>query len=240
MAITTVPIYSGVVPNRRTQSATDFTNAAVTWTDYQANTLISGINLTISEFETAVAGVDSQLSGYVTTTSGFADDAEDSADRAMQYAAEMQSSVNFKGEWSSLSGSLYTPASVYHNGAFWQLLYDLLDVSASEPGSSVNWAFSSGGSWLYKNTSSTIYAGSMIQVSATVSPVDLTLPNSMGAGEFISIKNNLNSTEQVRVLNNGYTIIGARDTLSTSDNLIFSAGDVTTIICRSTGVLEVL
>lgn len=46
----------------------------------------------------------------------------------------------FKGTWSSLTGALAQPASVYHNGAIWVLLADLADVTTSEPGVTTDWS----------------------------------------------------------------------------------------------------
>ena len=62
--------------------------------------------------------------------------AEDSEAAASVSAA----SANFAGEWSSLTGALSVPASVYHAGAYWALLVDVADVTLSEPGLSGGWA----------------------------------------------------------------------------------------------------
>ncbi len=49
--------------------------------------------------------------------------------------------ANFKGNWNSLVGSLNIPASVRHNGQFWELLENIPDVTAEEPTiSSTKWA----------------------------------------------------------------------------------------------------
>jgi hypothetical protein len=50
-----------------------------------------------------------------------------------------QSVANFKGQWSSLSGSLALPATVLHNQQIWSLLTNLADVAASEPGVTGDW-----------------------------------------------------------------------------------------------------
>lgn len=54
--------------------------------------------------------------------------------------------ANFKGNWSALTGALAKPASVFHNGAFWALLNNLADVTASQPGVSADWQVC-GGAW---------------------------------------------------------------------------------------------
>ena len=54
--------------------------------------------------------------------------------------------ANFKGAWSALTGALNKPASVFHNGAFWALLNNLANVTASTPGVSADWQVC-GGAW---------------------------------------------------------------------------------------------
>jgi multidrug efflux pump subunit AcrA (membrane-fusion protein) len=50
-----------------------------------------------------------------------------------------QSTANFKGQWSGLSGSLALPATVLHNQQIWSLLTNLANVAASEPGVTGDW-----------------------------------------------------------------------------------------------------
>lgn len=47
--------------------------------------------------------------------------------------------ANFKGAWSSLTGALNKPASVYHSGTVWALLNNLANVASSQPGVSADW-----------------------------------------------------------------------------------------------------
>lgn len=61
---------------------------------------------------------------------------------AAEIAPQLISAVNYKGIWSSLSGALSIPASVWHNGEFWILLESISNVSANEPGVSPVWAAS--------------------------------------------------------------------------------------------------
>lgn len=48
-------------------------------------------------------------------------------------------SAHFKGAWSTLTGALAVPASVFHNGAFWVLLSDVANVTAKVPGVAAEW-----------------------------------------------------------------------------------------------------
>lgn len=48
-------------------------------------------------------------------------------------------SAHFKGAWSTLTGALAVPASVFHNGAFWVLLSNVANVTAKVPGVAAEW-----------------------------------------------------------------------------------------------------
>ena len=71
-------------------------------------------------------------------------DALASKNAAALSEANAAASANFKGAWSSLTGAIAKPASVSHNGAYWALLNNLADVTASQPGVTADWAFVSG------------------------------------------------------------------------------------------------
>lgn len=59
---------------------------------------------------------------------------------ASNNAAIAIAAANFKGNWSSLTGPLAVPASVYHAGEFWILLTNIASVAANTPGVSASWA----------------------------------------------------------------------------------------------------
>lgn len=58
---------------------------------------------------------------------------------AVNAAASATGAANFKGEWSTLAGTLNRPACVKHGGRFWLLLSDLVDVTTATPGVSAAW-----------------------------------------------------------------------------------------------------
>ena len=60
--------------------------------------------------------------------------ATDEADRAQTVADSVSATANFGGPWSSLTGSVSLPLSVYHAGAYWQLIVPLADVTSVTPG----------------------------------------------------------------------------------------------------------
>ena len=57
----------------------------------------------------------------------------DSAADAAADAAAVVVDTNFYGPWSSLTGALSKPATVFHNGMYWLLNVNLADVTLSEP-----------------------------------------------------------------------------------------------------------
>jgi hypothetical protein len=117
MTIPTIPLYTGIIPDRNLQLGTPFTINVIDWLNYQ-NIQIPATNVTINGFNLAVVSVNEDAE--------IASNAESAA----------QASANFKGAWSGLVGALAIPAAVEHNGDDWQLLDDLADVTLSEPSSS--------------------------------------------------------------------------------------------------------
>ena len=71
------------------------------------------------------------------TALDFVNDKSIEAETLSTSAASISNSIisaaNFKGEWSSLTGALTVPSTVYHSGTYWQLLDDIADVTLSEP-----------------------------------------------------------------------------------------------------------
>jgi len=93
--------------------------------------------------------------------------------------------ANFKGNWSALTGALAKPASVFHNGAFWALLNNLADVTASTPGVSADWQVC-GGAWpivpISTNTTAVPWRTYMFTAACT-----LTAPAISGNGKQFGI-----------------------------------------------------
>ena len=63
---------------------------------------------------------------------------------AIAQADAARTIANFVGLWSTLTGPLNKPATVYHNGLYYALLNNLANVAASEPGVSSDWVASGG------------------------------------------------------------------------------------------------
>lgn len=54
--------------------------------------------------------------------------------QTLAYRDAAISAANGKGSWSTLTGVIAIPATVYHNSRNWQLLQNLADVTSVEPG----------------------------------------------------------------------------------------------------------
>lgn len=60
-------------------------------------------------------------------------------DDAITAGNAVVAATQFKGDWSSLSGPLSIPATVYHSGVVWMLLQNVSNVAAEVPGVSSKW-----------------------------------------------------------------------------------------------------
>lgn len=123
-------------------------------------------------------GYAGAASGSAISASGFADNAADYVNAADMYAQIALATANFKGEWSSLSGALSIPASVYHDGSYWQLLNNLANVAASEPGATGDWIGTETEveTWASVSSSATLAPGGRYRLDFPGSAITLTLP----------------------------------------------------------------
>lgn len=113
MAAPQITLFYGQVP-LRTQDQDTFNNNVADFVSWWPNA--------IPEANTAF--------NYVNTEGQAISDISQST---QSIAQSVVSAANFKGEWSSLTGALTVPSTVYHSGSYWQLLDDIPDVTASEP-----------------------------------------------------------------------------------------------------------
>jgi hypothetical protein len=140
----------------------------------------------------AAGDVQAELESLRTETLGYRNEAEGFTDDAELAAASAASSANFKGPWSSLTGALAIPASVYHEGQHWNLLVTLDDVTASEPAiGNSDWAMiSSGVSGLTPLTASgTLAVNTIYSVDAT-GDFTFVVPTGVANGDVIEVKRN--------------------------------------------------
>jgi hypothetical protein len=87
----------------------------------------------------AAALFDYLVSTMAPGSNTIAEQAYTNALAALEAAQAAYINANFKGAWSGLVGALIMPAMVSHAGERWNLLNDLADVTASEPGVSADW-----------------------------------------------------------------------------------------------------
>ncbi len=127
MTITTVPLYSGAMPDRNSQDAPTFTANYIDWLNYQP-TNITGMNVTVGEINTATAQVTVEKDAAAASAASAAVSADNAA-----------LSANLKGEWSAQTGAAAKPYNVVHSGLVWMLINNLADVTTSEPGVTADW-----------------------------------------------------------------------------------------------------
>jgi len=228
MSHTSIPLYSGIVPNR-TQSANDFADNGDDWLTYQAP-LAANYNALAASVDNTAIQVDLDATA-----------AAISADTAT-------SAANFKGEWDTnpdgtpRTGSLNVPASVAHNDSTWELLSNVADVTAVEPSVDAVWQLIIPSStWQDPKTANfNIIAGQSYLVDGSGGTVDGGLPATIVTKQEFIIHNESISTNLVRVLNPNFTIKGATGVLLAGDNLILEIGDTVHLVAKSSSILEVV
>lgn len=235
MAITPIPAFSGTPPNRN-QPQSEFNTNVANWVSYTTT-----IQTNLNTFGTEANALAVEVGGYKDLALTYSNNAAASATAALTSQNLAAASADFKGAWSSLTGALNKPASVFHNGSFWALLNNLANVTTSTPSvTNTDWQFVSGTRWQdAATTSGVITKNAMLPIVATGSSVDRQIPAGMVAGDFIVVSNSVLSTQQVRITNNGYTIYSPRITLTASDNILMVAGDSVSLRCTGTNTLEV-
>ena len=119
----------------------------------ELNTVAGEVNVNKIESETARDKAEDWADGDIDTeieTDKYS--AKHWSSKAEESKNSLASSVNFKGNWSDLTGSLSAPASVYHLSLFWQLASDLADVTVKVPGTDSEWINADTGIQMNKNS----------------------------------------------------------------------------------------
>lgn len=138
----------------------------------QMNAVAEFINDTAEQFDQTVGqavadATQAATDARDTAVSAAASASQDAAD-AEVFRNETEAArdaaialVNFAGKWADLAGPLSTPATIFHNGAYWNLLNDLADVTTSEPANdNADWLFVYSNAELRRNLldEATLYA----------------------------------------------------------------------------------
>lgn len=234
MAISALPLYGGTAPNRNQDQASFNTNMA-SWVSY---TTTSPTNY--NTFATQANALALEVSGYADDALASANDAAASAVEADTSKNLAAASADFKGLWSSLTGALNKPATVFHNGSFWALLNNLANVTTSTPSqSNADWQFISGTRWQPQQTGNfTALKNSMVSVLATSGVVVATLP-SFVATDFFCIVNDPDSTQLVRISKAGVTVKSSATTIASGDNITLRPGQTFYVFATSSTALKV-
>ena len=136
----------------------------------EANTLAEGVNAKAAE-----AAQD-------------ANEAAQSAQTALTAASTALGATAFKGPWSSLTGALNVPATVFHLGQYWILQQNLPNVAAVQPGTDLTkWTPLVAGAApsVVITTNTTAVPGIRYLMAAT--GVTLTFPTVLQKGDYFGV-----------------------------------------------------
>ena len=165
---------------------------------------------------------------YANDASGFADDSsnhaldsEQFAQQANAFAQVAATNAAFRGEWDELTGPIEMPASVYHDGAYWQLLRDLPDVTASEPGQTQDWAGTQTEiiSWEPVTGNATLASNRYYGVNFSSGQV-LTLPASPANNDIITLYKRSGNAAGAVLNRNGNTIMGLAENMNIDGDIV--------------------
>lgn len=122
-----VPGFSVPGPDFRTQSDEEFNERCQVWVDEQP------------PFHAGVVDMGAWIKRAADYVDNVAAGVDLSAQDAADFAGIAAGAAHFKGRWPTLSGELLMPASAEYQDKLWQLLEDVADVAAHEPGVSSVW-----------------------------------------------------------------------------------------------------
>ncbi len=236
MTITTVPLYSGAMPDRNSQDAATFTTNYIDWLNYQP-TNIAGMNATVGEINSATAQMTSDIANNTALMTQEKNAAAASAAAAKDSEDNAANTANQRGNWSSLTGTATPPFAVYHQGAPWVLLNSLGNITTSEPGISSDWVTASE-RFTFKSSAFTITNNCNCSIDASGSAVDASFLTSYAVGTMLTIHNESISTNAVRLTNTALTLRGTKGAITPGDNLVLGAGETVYIAMKTstTGV----
>ena len=100
------------------------------------------------------------------------------------------------------------------------------------------WSSDLSATWATITATGTVYPNANYQVLATSGAVDLTLAT-FAAGDQFTVKNSVDSTQVVTVLNPSYDIKGTSGTAVAGTDVTIAAGQTMVLVAQSASILEV-
>lgn len=234
MAISALPLFSGTAPNR-SQSQTEFNVNMANWISYTTTFQVS-----YNTFATQANALAVEVNGYATDAAGTLVATQAVYDATVIAKNAAEAAADYKGLWSSLSGALNKPATVFHSGGFWALNNNLANVASSPPSiTNVDWTFVSGTRWQQTQTDNFNAQpnGFWHAQIATTKNAQLV---AMAAGDFVVISNDSTSSANLTVVNAGYNIRSAAKVATSADNIVLSPGQTINLKCNSATELRVI
>lgn len=105
----------------------------------QITTTIPTLSRSDPDYNAKADQLASALTEFGTQANSMASEASNLNLTAGQSVGSVLATTGFKGLWSSLTGPLNLPASVWHNNQFWTLVQSVADVTTKVPGVASEW-----------------------------------------------------------------------------------------------------
>lgn len=159
--------------------------------------------------------------GYASNAADSAQDSGQWAQQANAFAQVAATNANFAGSWDELSGAATVPMSVYWDGQYWQLLRNIPDVSASEPGQTTDWAGSQTEIivWEPVTGNHTLTSNSYYGVNGSPGQ-ELTLPATPSNNDLITLYLRSGSFNGVIFKHNGNAIMNKMEDLNVDSDIV--------------------
>lgn len=181
----------------------------------------------LNQFGTECNAVASEVNSAASAAASSSSSATSAASAASASASAAQAAANYKGEWSSLTGILNTPATVSYQGKFYVLTTNVSDVTTHTPGVSSVWVIT--GTVENPLTISTNTTAVVFNYYKVTANCNVTLPASPANGQWVDFLNET-GTNNFTILRNGKNIMGQTQDLTVNVNhksfrMIYVAAD---------------
>ena len=193
----------------------------------KANAYVAFIGTNVTDLTGAIDWQNTVFTATETEATNAADSASNATAQkvlAENAATLAESTANFVGQWSTLTGALNVPAVVFHSAGYWQLLVNLADVTTSEPGTNGDWAVAIvKPNWGSVSASVTLIVNSYSAVDFGTGTLTITLPPIPSENDFIQLYKSAGVAEGTTIARNGETIMGLSEdlTIDTEANSLY-------------------